>query len=170
MQTRLSWIAIAAACVVGCSEYLGPPSSPDYWKAKEQPATAQSEDSEEEESTSEDQHSRPAAAPSESGTVVIVQQAEEAPRPRARSISLGYMGDGVLAGGITRDTVIPPKQPQDPYALTNWQGYVNAPKWRSAGPQFRPSEAATPWVRLNSRGKPWSFTGAVPGCGCGCAY
>lgn len=164
MQTRVLWIAIAAACAGGCTEYLGPPSTPDYWKAREQAPAVQVDDSEQEESADEHQQQPVAVAPTpECGAVVVIQQpAEEAPRPRARSISLGYMGDGVLAGGITRDTVIPPKQPQDPYALTNWQGYVNAPKWRSAGPQFRPSENSMPLgyprYYFNNRGRPAGWT------------
>jgi len=154
MQKTIAWIAVAAACMGGCTEYLGPPASPDYWKAKEQPPVE--DDTEEEAEATEEQQRAPEATPLEPGTVIIVQQeAEPAPRPRARSISLGYMGEGVLAGGITRDTVIPPKGPYDPYAPTNWQGYVNAPKWRSAGPQFRPSEqqmTGFPRPRFNSLG------------------
>jgi hypothetical protein len=46
------------------------------------------------------------------------QEIEERTRPplvRAQSISLGYVGDTPLSGGVMRDTPMPPYQQQAPY-------------------------------------------------------
>lgn len=77
-----------------------------------------------------------AAEPSAGAPVVladsypIYEAREEATRPLPRprqSLSLGYVGDEPLAGGVTRETYMPPPQPYG-YGLT-WQQYVHQRSW-----------------------------------------
>jgi len=44
----------------------------------------------------------------------FVEEASAPPRPRPRSISLGFTDDGVLSGGVTRDTPMEPRHPPIP--------------------------------------------------------
>ena len=66
------------------------------------------------------------------------------PRPRLQhSLSLGFVGNEPLAGGVMRDTpMMPPQQydGQDPAAVQGqtWQQYVRNPSWPQSYPQMGP--------------------------------
>ncbi|MBI5534056.1 MAG: hypothetical protein HY898_15145 [Deltaproteobacteria bacterium] len=123
---------MAITSFVGCTEYMGPPASPEYWRPKPpDPNPPQALIQSEPEPEAEDE---PTQTPRE---LMAAAPVDPAPKARPRSINLGYTGDGVLAGGITRDTEITPRQAPSPYAYQSWQDYVNAPRWRAAGPQWR---------------------------------
>lgn len=59
-------------------------------------------------------------------------QARRTEPERPRSISLGYVGQGKLAGGVGRDDLVVPRHPGAHGAMT-WQEYVNAPTWHPNG-------------------------------------
>lgn len=70
----------------------------------------------------------PAPAIADSFALYEAQSEATSPRPRRpRSISLGYIGDAPLAGGVTRDTVIAPPRNEGPGVT--WQRYIGAPSW-----------------------------------------
>jgi hypothetical protein len=66
----------------------------------------------------------------------LAEQASEATRPpplRRPSVSLGYSGDGLLSGGITRDTPVyvgPTEQPEPVYVPDPPYQWHFAPSWR----------------------------------------
>lgn len=146
--------AMMLVCCSGCTEYVGPPASPAYWHPK--PAEANEDPSD------PGPQAMVADTPAPTQTIVFLPEPDKEPaaRPRPRSISLGFMGDGVLAGGITRDTVIEPRQDAPTGRPQSWQGYVNAPKWRDE-PRARGIQPS--WVR-SSRG----FYNPYPACTCPC--
>jgi hypothetical protein len=53
-----------------------------------------------------------------------------APRIR-QSISLGYVGDEPLSGGVTRYDDLRPRMAVSPYVEQRWEGYITTPNWRS---------------------------------------
>jgi len=125
VKTTLAW---ALACLslgcLGCAEALEPVHTAADTRPSNQRLPVPSEDNFWEANQWSDQR-RPAPE-------------------RPRSISLGYIGDGVLPGGITRDDPGPPHQgssaqgssPQSPSPQSRrrgggqtWQEYVNSPNW-----------------------------------------
>jgi hypothetical protein len=63
----------------------------------------------------------------------LAQSTSEAVRPpleRPKSRSLGYIGDEPLAGGVMRDTPMPPRGHRGG-GYRRWEGYINAPNWRT---------------------------------------
>jgi hypothetical protein len=77
--------------------------------------------------------------PSEDDFWMATQWSEQRrPAPeRPRSISLGYIGDGVLPGGITRDDPVPPSRRSRGGGGQTWQEYVNSPGWGPDGSSQR---------------------------------
>ena len=68
---------------------------------------------------------------------------EKRPEPeRPRSISLGFLSEAPLQGGVTRDSPMPERAPRDPRAGMSWQDYVNAPTWSPQ--QHLPQGLSTP--------------------------
>ena len=51
------------------------------------------------------------------------------PLPRPRSISLGIVGQGKLAGGFGADELAPSRSVRGPNEPRSWQEYVTAPSW-----------------------------------------
>ncbi len=145
-------LVLAVATVSGCAESLPPASDPSGFAIFEPVAPTP----------------QPTSQPPPSAVVAQAEPQEPpeeplpAPRPRARSISLGFTGDGVLSGGVTRDTPMEPRPPTDPYSFQNWQGYVNAPNWRSAQPRF-------PVYGHNGYGYGAGIVGMPMTCACPCA-
>lgn len=94
------------------------------------------------------------AAPTEDDFWAANQWSEArntAPR-RPQSISLGYLGEGVLANGVTRDSPDAPPR-RHGHGLT-WQEHVNAPSWGPA-PSGLPSTQQR--CRCDRRGAPASY-------------
>jgi hypothetical protein len=63
----------------------------------------------------------------------LAQATSESSRPplqRPKSISLGYIGDEPLAGGVMRDTPMA-RGGHGGGGYRRWQGYINAPNWRT---------------------------------------
>lgn len=162
MQLRTGWLAVLAiTSFVGCTEWVGPPASPAYWKPRppdpNPPQSLLPGDPEPDEEES---------SPARELVAATIPQPVE--RPRSRSINLGYTGDGVLTGGITRDTPVQPRQPPGPYANQSWQDYVNAPRWRVSGPQWRGRVGPMPYYGYGApHGMYGSPMGAVPPCSYG---
>jgi len=161
VQRRTGWlVALAIASFVGCTEYVGPPASPEYWRPPPpDPNPPQSLIPGDPEPSEE-------AHPAER-ELVAVALPERAALPRARSINLGPTDDGVLAGGITRDTTVQPRQAPSAYAYQSWQDYVNSPRWRVAGPQWRGRVGPMPYYGY---GPPYGMSGAPMGAVPPCSY
>lgn len=75
-------------------------------------------------------------APAIEDSYWIHQSVEEATRPpphHRQSISLGFVGDEPLSGGVMRDT--PMSGPDvDPNQGMTWQQYIRTPSWPSRAP------------------------------------
>jgi len=128
MGARAGWglaLAVAALASTGCTELFA-----------DEPAWPRSPFSEEPEAS-------PPALPAEGRTVQVqapgptteddfwlAQRASEYARPppeRPRSISLGYISDDILAGGVTRYGPLPARRGRS--GGGTWQSYMHAPSW-----------------------------------------
>ena len=90
-------------------------------------------------------------------TFWVEHELAQARRPepdRPRSISLGYVGQGKLAGGVGRDDLVEPRRAA-PYGPMTWQEYVTAPTWRTNGGHGY----ATPALRPRCRGCVYGTSG-----------
>jgi hypothetical protein len=92
---------------------------------------------------SQEEEQAQAAAPAVADSFWSAEAQDELSRPRPRlrrSISLGYVGDEPLSGGVMRDTPMPPPEAQGG-GLT-WQQYIRQRSWpeqRPARPYYDPT-------------------------------
>ena len=99
-------------CVIGCTWLLGCAGS-EEWVRPQAPCAV---------------GDAPLVVVAEDSAAAVPEHRREEPRPRARSISLGHIGDAPLSGGVTRETVVtqPERQWYGPTRQT-WQRSMRKP-------------------------------------------